>query len=193
VPGLCPASSVADTFDDGVLPPSYNDWSGNGSCWIGETNGRLELSFAGFGDSWCAVDTSQLVDLRNDAVSIEVIPAPAGTTFTTLFEAISMSGDKLQMSYGPQGLSMQMLHGTVAVARTTIAYSPTAHRHWRLRESNGRTFWDTSPDGAAWTNRFQAPTAIDVNGVVVNMGGGHQWPGPGSSSTTAFDRLNSRP
>ena len=65
-----------------------------------------------------------------------------------------------------------------------------------LDEDGPRT-WCTAiaclPDAVTWTNRLSATTAIDVDGVVVNMGGGHPWPGPGTPVVTRFDRLGTMP
>src|SRR5512139_903105 len=36
---------------------------------------------------------------------------------------------------------------------TSITYNATDHRWWRVRESAGTIYWDTSPDGNTWTNR----------------------------------------
>src|SRR5512139_261662 len=36
---------------------------------------------------------------------------------------------------------------------TSVTYNATDHRWWRIRESAGTIYWDTSPDGNNWTNR----------------------------------------
>lgn len=44
-------------------------------------------------------------------------------------------------------------------AIATLTYSPVTHAFWRVRESGGTIFWDTSSDGVTWTNRGQAPVS----------------------------------
>lgn len=47
-----------------------------------------------------------------------------------------------------------------------IPYDPVAHRWWRIRESSGTCYWDTSPDGTNWTNQASAATpAIPLNNL----------------------------
>ena len=41
----------------------------------------------------------------------------------------------------------------------TLTYSPTAHQWWRVRESGGVVYWETSPDKAAWTTAVTALVA----------------------------------
>lgn len=43
-------------------------------------------------------------------------------------------------------------------ASVSIAYSATAHAYWRLRESSGTTYFETSPDYATWIIRKQVTT-----------------------------------
>jgi len=41
----------------------------------------------------------------------------------------------------------------------TLTYSPTAHQWWRVRESGGVVYWETSPDKAGWTTAVTALVA----------------------------------
>lgn len=190
MPGFCPASSVRDDFDDGVVARSYNNWSSMGPCTGREVDGAFELSFSGSGDAWCGVETRQLVDLRDDAISIEVPTAPGFSTAEAFFEALTPAGDKVQMGRGPGGLFTEIRQGNRQPAWQEIPYDPVFHRFWRLRESGGQTYWDTSADGVTWTNRFSAATAIDVSAVIIDAAAGHWNPGPRTPFVVRYDRLN---
>jgi hypothetical protein len=57
--------------------------------------------------------------------------------------------------------------------QTTLTYDPVAHAWWRLRESAGSVFWETSPDNVTWTNRrttnAATPGWVSVGGQAVNF------------------------
>jgi hypothetical protein len=189
-PGFCKASSVKDTFDDGTLAPSFNNWVASGGCSGREANGRLELTFPGIGDSWCGAETSQLLDLRNDAVSVEVL-VPFASGMQTFFEVVTLDRDKIEMVQLQGVLYMSIYRNGSQVTRASTVYDPTAARFWRLREASGTIVWEISPNGSTWTPRFSAPTAIDVSAVIIDMAGGHNPPGPGSTQVVRYDRLSS--
>lgn len=60
--------------------------------------------------------------------------------------------------------------GTNTVYTTTL--DPVAHRWLRVRESGGTVYWDSSADGANWTNRASvaSPFALDNVGLSFQVG-----------------------
>jgi hypothetical protein len=193
VPGPCSASGLRDTFDDGVVSASYNNWADGTSCAGREVGGVLELSFTGAGDAWCGVETRQILDLRDNAVQVEVPTTVALSRAMAFFEALTPTGDKIKMGRSPDGMFTEMQQGTRQLAWQAVPYDPALHRFWRLRESGGQTYWDTSADGAAWTNRMSAPTAIDLSAVIIDLAAGHWTPGPGTAFVVRYDQLGSAP
>jgi hypothetical protein len=63
---------------------------------------------------------------------------------------------------------------TVITTLTTFAYVAATHKFLRLREENGVVYWDTSPDGIAWTNHTSELTAnlFDLTAVSLGIGCG---------------------
>jgi len=193
-PGACAASSVRDTFDDGVLAVTWNNWIGSGACTGREVNGRFELTFSGVGDSWCGTETRQVVDLRDDATVVEVATSPSMTDLSTLFEAVSLADStRIEMRHDESLLFMSMRDGNRMLASRSLTFDATAHHFWRLREAAGTTYWETSPDATTWTTQLSAPTRIDLSQVIVDLAGGHWPPGPGGPVTIRYDRFNSAP
>jgi hypothetical protein len=49
-----------------------------------------------------------------------------------------------------------------------VPYSPTNDRWWKLRESAGRIYLDTSPNGVQWTPKLDigVPITLDNNKVM---------------------------
>jgi hypothetical protein len=193
MPGPCPASSVSDSFDDGVVATSYNNWVDGTSCTGREVGGMFELSFSGAGDAWCGLETRQTLDLRDTAVVVEAPTTPDFRTAMAFFEAVTPAGDQIQIGRGPDGLFGEMQRGVQQVFWDAVPYDAAAHRFWRLREAGGQTYWDTSADGVTWSNHFAAPTGIDVSAVIIDIAAGHWTPGPGTPFVVRYDHLGLAP
>src|SRR5206468_6555447 len=52
---------------------------------------------------------------------------------------------------------------------TTLTFDATAHAYWRIRNTAGVNYWETSPDGATWTVRRSKASAVDWSGSVVAL------------------------
>jgi len=67
-------------------------------------------------------------------------------------------------------------------------YDPVEHAWVRIREASGTVYWDTSPDGATWTNRrtLATPSWVTTNlcsaGFDTNRANGSHY--------AEFDNLN---
>ncbi len=69
---------------------------------------------------------------------------------------------------------------TIAASQTSVgssALDTSLHRWIRLREAGGTTFFDTAPDGVAWTNRYSVANPFVMNRLTVH-------PGPNPPSRT---------
>jgi hypothetical protein len=65
-----------------------------------------------------------------------------------VFFDISQGSGALAGVYAIRGILVQ---AGVTTHSTQIAYNATSHSCLRVREQSGELFWDTSPDGNAWT------------------------------------------
>jgi hypothetical protein len=55
-----------------------------------------------------------------------------------------------------------------AVTDHTITYIGTEHRWWRMRESFGTLYFDTSPNGKDWNNQYNIPTPFNVSVITIH-------------------------
>jgi hypothetical protein len=75
-------------------------------------------------------------------------------------------------------------------AVATLTYSPVAHAYWRVRDTAGRVYWETSPDGVTWTTQGTvlastlsfSPGSLSVFRTTKEFGGGNPAPGTGQFS-----------
>ncbi|GAA0945971.1 hypothetical protein [Actinocorallia libanotica] len=110
------------------------------------------------------VDYNQIISaksytLQNSSVHVRVHPAAAGTATTEAWTQIVVRSatEGTDICFEHNALEGVIKFSARAnyweATATAIPYDPVAHRWWRIRASATQTFWDTSPDGVAWTNR----------------------------------------
>ena len=71
----------------------------------------------------------------------------------------------------------------------SITLNTTTHRWWRFRESGGTTYWDTSPDGVSWTQRFFLANPFALTAVSVYLRTGN-WAAASGANYAVFDNFN---
>lgn len=53
----------------------------------------------------------------------------------------------------------------------SVTYSAVTHLYWRIRESGGTTFWDTSADGSSYINQASVANPIALTNLFVLISG----------------------
>jgi hypothetical protein len=155
-------------------------------------NGEAVVVLAEDGSQqWREFGTPRLHDLRNGLVSIEVTEMV--DVGTTAFAFIDIGYDdanhvRLFQQNGYLGFATQ-LDGDWS--DTGVAFDPGEHRFWRIRETAGTTFWETSPDGMTWNVGAAQPTSalfpLDLVYVAFGAGADGGEVAPGEAH---FDHLN---
>ena len=72
--------------------------------------------------------------------------------------------------------------------RTTSAYNATNDKFFRIKSSGGNILFDTSPDGANWTNRYTGAAAFAITAMYIFIG---SYKSGSVSVTTKFDDFSS--
>ncbi|MEU4154764.1 hypothetical protein [Streptomyces antimycoticus] len=148
-------SGLVDNFNDGVIGSNW----GNSYGGVTETGGRARVpcttTRAGYqtGYSWT---------LGGSSLYAKVVTVPAPSTATTATASVWVDAPDVATSGNRVGFTIKAVAGTLRMhsdlggtdpSAVEIAYSPTTHAFLRLREDGVNVYWDTSPDGATWTNR----------------------------------------
>jgi hypothetical protein len=193
--GWCQASSFSDNFSAGALGHTWSarSWTSS-SCSYTEQGGQLVFSHNG--DSWesCGVDLPPAWDMTNDAIYVEVPALDANVAnFNVWFGLEGGYGNWIE--FDTDGNQLQYAYSVGG--NTTVGYSQTynavQHRWWRIRESSGNTYWETSANGTNWVTRLMVPdplpsmTALDVE-LGVDCGSGCATP-----AGVSFDNYNRLP
>jgi hypothetical protein len=200
-PGPCAASTVGDDFDDGVVGGFWYAFRSEGDCTASEVDGHAALTFRGSAFAFCSFQGSELISLEDSALSFELVDAPAGGTTLDSFVALYTAARVDPTWSTSTRLELHVIDGE-AIMKTVIddatrfeqrtGYDPIAHRFWRFREAAGTTFWETSPDGAAWTIRASEPTRIDLGTAWLGLSGAQYAPGAATARTIRYDNVNRR-
>ncbi len=188
---FCPSSTVTDSFDTAPFSPIWENWSVPG-CTIAETGGDLVMTFTGLDGAFCGIGSRHLVDLRDSELVLDATNVPPETMFVIYFQVIRPGDDETHLEINREGNTLgfeQTVDGTDTATGSTL-YSATDHRYWRLRESGGTIFWDTSPDGVAWSNEGEAAVMFDLSNVEIIVGAGHYGPGTGAAHSVRFGGVN---
>jgi len=189
----CPALTFTDNFDDGtqgaVWLPSY----ANAGCVKSETGGAVVLAPASGGGSECAYWSAFAYDLTEGSMIIEV-PAMVNTSTAAyaFFEAYADDGNRLTIEQTQGRLYFRKRVAGTDTNLANVPWDAVSHLWWRVRESGGMAFWETSPDGRAWTPRASAPDPISIREVSVRFGAGAPTR-PSTPGAARFDNYNLPP
>lgn len=159
-------SSLVDNFNDNTIGPEWGDSYGG----VTETGGRARIPLAAA--TYAGYQTGRAWTLAGATVYLKIPTLPAISTGTdvgvhfmvTSAVAGTALGFKINVVTGM--LRMQANVDYYDPTAVEITYSATDHLWLRLREDGTNIYWDTSPDGATWTNRRTLATPAWVTTAV---------------------------
>lgn len=189
-------ADVQDSFDDGSIDSAR--WSAsqtNGT--VTESGGTLNMTPAASNGSVSlslnSIETKSLLDSMIFAEVPQVVGS--GGSVGQRLEAKKDGSNKISWILEGTTLAASYKNAGTTTTVASVTYSSTAHRWWRIRESGGTIYWDTSSDGSSWTQQASlatssifAPTSVMVSFYVETWGSGSSSPG-----TAKFDNLNISP
>ncbi|MET7924740.1 hypothetical protein ABZT43_12240 [Streptomyces sp. NPDC005349] len=145
-------STLQDNFNDSVIGPNWGDSYGAAT----ETGGRARVACT---TGSAGYQTAYSWTMAGASFFVKVVTVPSASTATSAYCGVFMNGDasgtRLGFTIKAVGnlLRMQSDTGFADASAVEIPYDPVAHAFLRLREDGTNVYWDTSPDGATWTNR----------------------------------------
>lgn len=179
-----------------TLTDNFNDNSTNTTLWspfgqVQEANQRLEVrpdgntspSYAGYG-------SVNRYDLTNSSIQVEVVqvlfPVPG---LQTLVQVLIDGNNSVYLDADSGWLNCFQLVGGVYTRLGRVPYDAQSHRWWRLREYQGVTYWEVSPNGREWTTLVSKPDPLDLSlvGLVIQAGAYQRIPAPGMAIFRSFN------
>jgi hypothetical protein len=169
-------------------------YTGDPSTTVSETSGQLQITTVSPADTGTHYNGYTSVDpwcLTGSYAAVRVVQAiQQGSTDTILAVGIQEASDADHLSWLVEGTTLYFLKrdGSTQTILFSTTYSPTTHLWWRIRESGGTVYADTSADGANWTNRASTTVSWSTGSVYAELNAGAYGTDP--SGTAIFDDFN---
>lgn len=173
----CPLAQLQDDFAAAPLGPLWEPYSEAG-CTITETGGDLALTYtSGTGNVFCGMTSLHVWDLATgDGIVVDSMGLPTIPSFVTYVQlAVPGTGGLTRVETTLDDTSFEFrlyVNDTITDSRS-MTLDRTMHRYWRMRGESQTAIFETSPDRAAWTERWRIDAPFALTPVEVNIGAGH--------------------
>ncbi|MDR3084282.1 MAG: hypothetical protein LBV60_25780 [Streptomyces sp.] len=158
-------ATLIDNFNDDAIGPNW----GNSYGGCTETGGRARVPC---GTGYAGYQTAYSWTLAGATVYVQLPTVPSGAGATEAYCGLLVNS-------GTDGTRLGFIYNAITgLLRCTnetgyydpdgvnLTYSATTHKWLRIREDGTNVYWDTSPDGTAWTNRRTLATPAWVTAGV---------------------------
>ena len=153
---IIPLHNLVDGFDTGI---SSTVWPRQPNVLYDTTYKRaaFRADSASLGTGY---GTTRGYTLIGSSLTAKITP-PVDRSAVQIFQGIRYdSANYVQMVYSGGNLRASMfVNPTTTYVGGIVAYNPAVHVWWRIRESGGQVYFETSPDSLVWTNPFGATLA----------------------------------
>lgn len=185
--------SITETFDTSSVDSTK--WTvTNGSGTMSQTGGQLVINLAGglssyTSDEYMSVNT---YDLTNSQFVIEVPQFPNPYQGAEQKVLLLLDFDNyIRFAADGYYYNLELTTGGIGNAGYIDPF-PTTDRWWRIRESGGTIYWDSSANGTTWTNLRSVAATFSLTSLKVVIGAGC-WQNVANPGTVKFDNINLPP
>lgn len=186
--------ALRDTFDT-LATAKWNKYTFGTA--IKTVGGKLQITPATNTDTYVDTTNGPLYDFTGSQAWAEVAWPTGYDGQTSAF--IGMYIQNLSGSAGIEimirtditpGTTTLQAYLAGAIIGTPITYDPIAHRFLRMRELSGVFYFDTSPEGISWTNRWSTTSTALSAAVTQLLCGFEALSSEATPSTAVIDNLN---
>jgi hypothetical protein len=171
--------TLNDNFNDNSLSSAkWFSYTG-GTSTLNETNSRLECALPASAGSTdvAGIENQTPKDFTSSYALVQIVQAVSSGTNANqtlaVYDDAGGTGDSITNSvmwFIEAGtLYARKYVGGVATNIGTLSFVLATHKWWRLRESGGTVYWDTSTDGMTWTNRFSNAPGITMTSTNIDL------------------------
>lgn len=175
-------------FDFSVQPPMFSGWNGARHSIV---NKQLNVVMPGSTSAYYILASTSNYDVTGSWTSIECVQAlNAGSGGPET--GFQIKNDLSNYAYIFKNQNSLKFRERVAASNsdTTITYNSVTHRFWRLRSAGTTLYWETSPDGSAWTVQRSKTTTLNLASMSIEIIVGSFDSGTATPGTAIFDNLN---
>lgn len=183
---------IFDNFDDNetneILWGAYNS--------VQETDEQLQITITGASPDYHGYYSKNLYNMTGKYAAVKVVNAGDQTLASLEVELqLNLDGGNTNRVFMVANNNTLYAYQTVSGSTTAlanIAYDATDMLWWRLREYQGKTYWEYSADGYDWTILHSATNPINMTSMEINIDAGN-YSAESSNTTVVFDNFNVLP
>jgi hypothetical protein len=168
------ANPKIETLIDAFTAASINAalWNNitGGAATLDTVNDEVSLAVPTASGGINTFGTNNLYDATGSSVYARIGVAANGNGNTKTIMRVRFDTNNavtMRVESGIFKLTLQI--GGTLTSTTLPTYDPGAHRWWRLRESGGSFYADTSPDGLTWTQQASMAYSWDATNVTLRF------------------------
>lgn len=183
-------SSFKDDFTTGFGA----SWNTYGSTCISESNGDLLAQpTPDASNDFCHVWTAAFYHLTCDSLTFKVAEATDDVLGAQTFVYIDTPSGMLMLIKESAGFQLGAPDDSGVAPLSLGPYNAAQDVWWRLRETDGRLYFETSADGVTWNMRGSEPDPVSLDKVRIAIGAGVYKPVamPGQARFRCYNLLGS--
>jgi subtilisin family serine protease len=183
------AITISDDFNDNTTDASKWSIGDPAGGSVVEQNGRVEVTPPAETTGYNGYFSVTTCDLTNSRMSVQVTPGIIGAYGPETHFTLGDGDDNMLFATSGSNLLFQTTVGGVR-QHTYVPYSATQHRFWRFRHNRttDEVFWETSPDGVAWSVQRQTARPFSITNLQTRLLAG-KYLATAVVGTTTFDNL----
>lgn len=191
IPPAARLETLTDNFNDNTM--DINLWSllvGTGTS--AETGGQLVLTPASNnpGSTYDGYSSVNRYDLTSSQATIELAQGVTATSGCEQAFTLEIdSSNAITMLLGGSNNLIFRLKTAGSNNDTSVTRNDTTMHWWRIRESGGTVYWETSQNGNTWTVRRSTTVSFPVTSVRLKISAG-TWQNVASPGVGIYDNLN---
>lgn|GEM_PF-5054132 len=179
-----------ETLTDNFTTASSANWWGYGEYGSDSpvvTSGRLVLTPT---SGYPTLSSQSTYDLTASFAMVQFVQnANVGLGSITVEFGVKVDSDNaLRFVVAGNTLIFREAIGG-ANSDTSVTYSSATHKFFRIRESGGTVYWETSADSLAWTTQRSKTTTLTLTALTAYFMAGF-WDAETSAGTALFDNFN---
>jgi hypothetical protein len=164
-----PISYLRDDFEDNAIGAAWTK-STTGTATGAETGGQAVFtlpSSGGVGPHEAKYASNARYDLTGDSAIVSVGTMVATGVAATAYFRLQLDDSNYVQWVQLSGTlkAQKCVAGVVTDLGAGLTWSSSTHKYWRIRESGGTIFFDTSTSasaGGTWTNRYSVTVALAI-------------------------------
>ncbi len=187
-------NSIAEDWAIGEINTAkWNDW-GTPQTSVNSNQLRITSTLASGYYGLDSAASGKIFDLTSSSVTDQLVSAGnqslnSWEAFPIILYKDSNTSYALHFMVSNNTIYARYATPSATTTITSTAYNSTNHKYFRIRESGGTIYWDTSANGLTWNNFTSIANPFDVTALRVGILAG-TWNSEGSTTYAAFDNLN---